>query len=195
MTKINFLKSPPSFQLVVFPHFFGQKLWGAIQISIIDGRWNAESVRELFSLGKFLVRTLIHRAAAHGKNLCPGENVREFFFSLSKHFPARYETYQSCLLFPYIYNICKDQFLKKSKDLYTYPILIYMLRCLYVNIHPQKDKGHIFNFQLIWGWAAGSGGGYTCEVWGSRLWGGHRTVGAAAGGGEHIRLTTRVAQR
>ena len=70
-----------------------------------------------------------------------------------------------------------------------------MFRCLYVDIPPQKDKGHIFNFQLIWGWAAGSGGGYTCEVWGSRLWGGHRTVGAAAGGGEHIRLTTRVAQR
>ena len=119
MTKINFLKSPPSFQLVVFPHFFGQKLWGAIQISIIDGRWNAESVRELFSLGKFLVRTLIHRAAAHGKNLCPGENVREFFSSLSKHFPARYaESWNLSILsilFPYIYNICKDQFLKEVK--------------------------------------------------------------------------------
>ena len=32
-----------------FPLFFGQELWEAIQISIIDGRrWNAESVRELF---------------------------------------------------------------------------------------------------------------------------------------------------
>ena len=52
---------------VVFPHFFGQELWGAIQISIIDGRWNAESVRELFLFRKFLVRTPIHRGRAHGK--------------------------------------------------------------------------------------------------------------------------------
>ena len=56
-----------NFYLVVFPHFFGQELWGAIQISIIDGRWNAESVRELFLFPKFLIRTPIHRGGAHGK--------------------------------------------------------------------------------------------------------------------------------